>query len=360
MKPHPKLGICIATAAAFFGLATPSSAKSEDWKNARGETFSAEPSEVVGPWALFDDGTLLPLTALSPEDCVRFYKGVKSKPARASDWKQASSAISAEVYGRLLRYEGDAQSHTLVADNEAGRAEPEFFIIFYTSNDNTHSWDLLSRSTPGLYSKLIQDYPGLVQGFVYGSFESSAQDHLNNAVNTRGDWMYAVYDEEVRMKTIQHTVPTNIYGIVVMTRNGVPLFGPDATTDDQVKATFTNFTALLAHMRPNDPRVWRAQAHYFTAVQPVAFADGHSDPLLMGNPLLESALRQMKIFQLTAAFKVAASGAVTSVDVSSPDMTPAQLKQFSDGFKRGCLFVPAVDHGKFVDGAYSFHMEVSR
>jgi hypothetical protein len=41
-------------------------------------------------------------------------------------------------------------------------------------------------------------------------------------------------------------------------------------------------------------------------------------------------------------------------------MTPAQIKQFSDGFKRGCLFVPAVDHGKFVDGTYSFRMDVSR
>jgi hypothetical protein len=359
MKPFPKLGIRIATAAALCGLATTTFARSEEWKNAKGETFSAEPSDIIGPWALFDEGTLVPLSLLSPEDCVRFYKGLKMKPARADDWKQATSAISSEVYGRLLRYEGDAQSHTLVTDNEAGRPEPEFFIIFYTNNDNNHSWDLLRRSTPDLYAGLVKDYPGLVQGIVYGSFESQ-QDHLYNSVNTRGDWMYAIYDEEVRMKNIQHMVPTNIYGIVVMTRDGVPLFGPDATTDDQVKATFANFSAMLAHMRPNDPKVWRARAHYLTAVQPVAFADGHSDPLLMGNPLLESALRQMKIYQVSAKFRVAASGAITDVDVSSPDMTPAQIKQFSDGFKRGCLFVPAVDHGKFVDGTYSFRMDVSR
>lgn len=359
MKPSIPLAFRLAIAAAFCALAPAALARSQEWKNAKGQTFSAEPSEILGPWAVFDDGSVVPLNLLSSEDCVRFYNGIKGKPTRADDWKNATSAISAEVYGRLLRYKGDAQSHTLVADDESGRQEPEFYIIFYTGNDNNHSWDLLGRSTPQLYATLMKDYPGLVQGFVYGSFENT-QDHLNNSMNTRGDWMYTVFDEEVRMKTIQRTVPTNIYGILVLTRDGVPLFGPDSNTDDEVKETFSRFTQMLAHMLPNDPRVWRARAHYMTAVQPVAYADGHCDPLMMGNPLVDAALRQMKIHQLTAVFQVEANAAIKSVDVSSPDMTPAQIRQFSDGFKRACLFVPAVDHGKFVDGSYTFHFEVTR
>jgi hypothetical protein len=361
MRPLPRLGVCVATIAAFCGIATAAFAKNQEWKDAKGETFKAEPSDIIGPWALFDDSTLVPLSALSNEDCVRFYEGLKDKPARAADWKDATSKISAELYGRLMHYEGDANSHALATDNEAGRQEPEFFIIFYTTNDQNHSWDLLRRSTPELYAKLVRDFPGLVQGVVFGVGENNASEHDNNAVNTKGEWMYTRFADENKMRTLQHRIPTNYYGIVIMTRDGVPLFAPpDSTTDEQVKDTFEKFSAMLAHMRANDPKTWVARAHYLRAVQPVAYANGHCDPVLMGNPLLESALRMMNIYTVDAKFKVAADARILSVDVSSPDMTEAQLKQFSDGFKRGCLFVPAVDHGKFVDGTYSFHMEVSR
>ena len=356
-----RLSTCVATAAAICSLATSTFGKSSEWKNAKGETFEANPSDVMGPWALFDDSTLLPLSLLSDEDCVRFYQGLKERPARAADWKQAKSLVSEELFGRLLRYDGDAQSHTLVNDDESGRQEPEFYIIFYTTNDQTHSWDLLSRSTPGLYSKLVKKYPGLVQGVVFGVGENSGQDHYNNAVNTKGEWMYAKFDDENKMRTLQHRIPTNFYGIVIMTRDGVPLFAPpDSTTDEQVVSTFEKFSALLDHMRPDDPKGWVARAHYLRVVQPLEFANGHSDPVLMGNPLVESTLHLMKIYQIDATFQVAADGKITSVEVKSADMLPNQLKQFSDGFRRGCLFVPAVDHGKFVDGTYLYHMEIPR
>jgi hypothetical protein len=357
----PRLGVCVATACAICALATSASARSEDWKNAKGETFSAEPSDIIGPWALFDDSTLVPLSLLSDEDCVRFYTELKKQPARASDWKKASSKVSAELFGRLMHYEGDANSHALANDDETGRQEPEFFIIFYTTNDQTHSWDLLSRSTPALYAKLVKDYPDLVQGVVFGVGENSAQEHFDNAVNTKGEWMYALFADENKMRTLQRRIPTNLYGIVVMTRDGVPLFAPpDSTTDEQVKDTFDKFRAMLSHMRQNDPKVWAAQAHYLRATQPLEYANGHCDPLLMGNPLVESTLKMMNIFVVDATFKIAADGRIMSVEVKSADMTDNQLRQFSDGFKRGCLFVPAVDHGKFVDGIYHYHMEVAR
>jgi hypothetical protein len=357
----PRLGFCAAAAAAFCALAISASARSEQWKNAKGETFEAEPSDIIGPWALFDDSTLVPLATLTDEDCVRFQKGLKDQPARAGDWKNATSKVSSELFGRLMHYEGDSNSHALTADDETGRPEPEFFIIFYTTSDKNHSWDLLRRSTPALYAKLDRDYPGLVQGVVFGVGENSAQDHYDNAVNTKGEWMYALFADENKMRTLQHRIPTNLYGIVVMTRDGVVLFAPpDSTTDEQVKDAFDKFSAMLSHMRPTDTKVWAARAHYFRAVQPVEFAGGKCDPLLMGNPLVESTLRAMNIFQVDATFQVAADGRIMSVEVKSAEMTKSQLKQFEDGFRRGCLFVPAVDHGKFVDGTYHYHMEVPR
>jgi hypothetical protein len=356
MTPRiPRFTQCVAIAAAVLGFATAASAKSEEWKNAKGETFSAGASDIIGPWALFDDGTLVPLSALSAEDSVRFYERLKDVPERADDWKNATSKVSAELYGRLNHYAGEE----LATDNESGRPEPEFFIIFFTTGDKNMSWNELQRSTPALYAKVMKDFPGLVQGVVFGVGDT-AQDQFDISVNTKGEWMFTTFETEVQMRTLTHLIPTNLYGIVVMTRNGVPLFGPDSATDDEVKATFEKFTGLLEHMRMSDPKVWLARAHYYSAVQPVAFAHGHSDPLLMGNPLVEATLRKMKIYKVDATFHIAADGKIAGVDVTPYDMPAATVKMFTDGFQRGCVFVPAVDNGKFVDGLYKYHMEISQ
>jgi hypothetical protein len=356
ISPLPRLSVCVAIAAGCCGLAATAAGKSEEWKNAKGESFSASPSDIIGPWALFDDGTLVPLNALSNVDCVRFYERLKDLPARADDWKDAKSPVGNEVYGRLLHYNGNE----LATDNESGRPEPEFYILFYVTNDDNQSWNMLQRSTPDLYAKMKKDHGDLVQGIVYGAGLTYAlQDHYDVATHTHGEWLFANFSSEVELRTIAHLIPTNLYGILVMTRNGIPLFGPEASTDDQVKATFAKFNGLLDHMRPDDPKVWIARAHYFYAVQPVAFINGHSDPMIMGNPLVASTLRKMKIFKVEATFHVAADGKITGVDVVPNGMAPNTVKMFSDGFQRGCVFVPAVDHGKFVDGTYAYHMEVA-
>jgi hypothetical protein len=351
----PRLVICVATLAAACGITTASHARSERWTNAKGETFDASPSDILGPWALFDDGTLIPLSLLTPEDCVRFYKGLQDRPARASNWKNAQSKISAELYGRLLHYNGN----NLEGDNEDGRAEPEFYMVFYTNDDKVQSWDELSRSTPALYSKLVADYPGMVQGVVFGHPQEAMQDFMDVATNTKGEWMFAQFHWEVQMRALQKLMPTNLYGIVVMTRDGVPLFGPESQTDEQVKAIFEKFNGLLLHIKPQDMKGWGARAYYAKAVQPVAFANGKSDPVLIGNPLDEVKLRQMNILKIDATFHVAADGKVTQVEVEPNGMAPNMVAMFTSGFKRGCLFVAAVDHGKFVDGTYKYHLEVA-
>lgn len=295
------------------------------------------------------------MNLLSPADCVRFQKGLKDAPARASNWKDAQSKVSAELYGRLLHYNGNA----LEGDVEDGRPEPEFFIIFYTNDDKVQSWDELGRSTPALYSKLVADYPGLVQGVVFGHPQEAMQDFMDVATNTKGEWMFTQFHEEIKMRTIQKMMPTNLYGIVVMTRDGVPLFGPESQTDEQVKAIFEKFNGILQLMRPQNIRGWGARAYYTKAIQPVIYADGKCDPVLIGNPLDGEKLRQMKVYKIDATFQVAADGKVTSVEVSPEGLQPNMVEMFANGFKRGCLFVAAVDHGKFVDGTYKYHLEIT-
>jgi hypothetical protein len=346
--------LCVATALAVLGLAPLAAAKAEEWKPLKGETITAEPSDVIGPWALFDNGALLPLNLLSPEDCVRFYQYLQGKPARAENWAKAGSAISTELYGRLMHYSGN----DLATDNENGRPEPEFYMVFFTDNDRNKSWNMLGGSTPALYAKMMKDYPDDVQGFVFGVGEV-LQDHYDVATNTHGEWMFTNFDTEVEMRTLKKMIPSNLYGLLFVTRDGIPLFGPEASSDDEIKATFAKVNGLLKHAANRDTRDWIARAYYFRAVQPVAFAHGHSDPLLIGNPLVAARLRQMKIYQVDATFKVAADGSITSVDVKPGTMPPETVKMFNTGFQRGCLFVPAVDNGKFVDGTYEYHMQVA-
>ncbi len=350
----PRLVLCVATVLAAWGFTPAAGAKTEHWTNAQGESFSAAPADIVGPWALFDDSTLLPLNLLSNEDCVRFYKGLQEQPARAADWKQATSSVSKELYGLMLHYKGD----NLEGDDESGRPEPEFFMVFYTADDKVQSWDILSRSTPSLYSNMVKRFPDLVQGVVFGLQTEDMQAYSDVATNTKGEWMFVQFRSEITMRTLQKLTPTNLYGIVVMTRNGIPLFGPESQTDEQVKAIFQKFTGMLELMRPEDPKGWIARAHYLRAIQPVIYANGHCDPVLVGNPLYASKLRQMKVYNLTAKFQVAADGKVLNVDVDPTGMEPNMVAMFSSGFKRACLFVPAVDHGKFVEGTYNYHVEV--
>mgnify|MGYP003340151322 CR=1 FL=1 len=62
-------------------------AASSEWRDAKGATFRGEPVETAGPYALFRTGgfssRFVPLRALSPGDCARFFEAVRHRPARA-------------------------------------------------------------------------------------------------------------------------------------------------------------------------------------------------------------------------------------------------------------------------------------
>ena len=62
--------------ALLAALPAPALAKTSAWKDAAGATFKGEPTEVIGPFAIFrtsgGSGRRVLLRALSPEDCRRF------------------------------------------------------------------------------------------------------------------------------------------------------------------------------------------------------------------------------------------------------------------------------------------------
>ncbi|MFM9032004.1 MAG: hypothetical protein ACKOTF_15290, partial [Opitutaceae bacterium] len=87
---------------AGVGLAAPAAS---DWKDAKGAAFRGEPVETAGPLALFRTGgfssRFVPLRALPPAECVRFFEAVRGRAPRAERWSAARGEATAELAGRL-------------------------------------------------------------------------------------------------------------------------------------------------------------------------------------------------------------------------------------------------------------------
>src|SRR5260221_4511499 len=115
----------------FLSSALLTSAKVESWTDTQGNTFKGEPSEVLGPIALFRTksagGRRLPWRALSPADCVRFHEAVAKKPARADDWTKATGNLTFDLLNRVKQ----RVNNELVKAPLSGRPEPLVLVAFY-------------------------------------------------------------------------------------------------------------------------------------------------------------------------------------------------------------------------------------
>jgi hypothetical protein len=149
------------------------------------------------------------------------------------------------------------------------------------------------------------------------------------------------------------------FSLVVVNREGVPVFSALNPGDPEIGKVFADLTGLLELLRPGNPRSWPDRAYYLRAVQPVAYAHGHADPVLVGNPLVPEGLKKNGVTHVDATIAVAADGLVTEVTVK-PDagVSAKMLTALGDALKKACVFVPAVDNGKFVAGSYNYHLEV--
>ena len=344
---------------AGLGAATLAMAASQEWKDAQGNSFKAEPVEVLGSLGLFRvghrDGRMLPWRQLSPADCVRFYEHVRDLPARAEDWAQSKSVITREIAGRVQRIQGDK----LVAAELKGRPEPEFLMVFFASNGAGKSWDMLGASN-WRFSQLQQARPGLVEGLFFG-IGHTVTEHAAMALTMKLPWLVADFHEERRMAALLEfgSGEPGWFAVVVLNRDGVPVFSAENPTEADIKKIFADLGGLLDLMRPEFPRSWADRAYYLRAVQPVAHAGDRAEPVLVGNPLVPEGLKKNNVFRVDADLDVDADGKVTAVALPpNPDLPPSMAAPLSDALKKACLFVPAVDHGKFVAATYHYHLEV--
>ena len=354
----PRVSRLVILAVAGCGLGLTAAAKMEEWKDSQGSAFRAEPAGSLGPFAIFRSspttGRRLAWRFLTPPDCVRFYEQTKARPGRTDDWAKAAGLITREMIGNVRRVEGEK----LVDVDVKGRPEPEIVIVFFVSNGIGPSWGMLGHSAPAV-EKLRQNFPGQVEGLLFG-MRHSVLEHAAMAVQMKVTWLVTDMHEQRHLDTIAQFVPSEgEFSLMALTREGVPLFVADSPTEPQMDKFFADLTALLELVKPENPRSWPDRAAYLKAIQPVLYAHGRSEPVLVGNPLVPEALRQRKIHRVDARIEVAADGQVKAVTIGEEGGVPAGLiGPLSDALKKACLFVPAVENGSFVAATFAYHMEV--
>lgn len=348
--------------ALVLSAAVLSPAKIEDWSDIQGNTFKAEPIEALGPIAIFrtasGSGRRIPWRALSPADCVRFHEAMAKRAPLATSWSKATGSLT----GNLIEKVRVRQDNELVKADLSARPEPILLAIFYVDNSDTKSWDMLGQCLTS-FQELSKRYPGQIEGIQYG-LNHNRDEHNSMAIQMKVPWLVVDHYEQTNLELLKRYSPgKGDYSVLVMTRDGVPIFSADSANvirEEDIAKIFADMAALLDLQRPNNPHSWPDRIHYLSAVHAASHLNDQAGPILVGNPLMAKGLRDRKIYRVEAKVEVGADGKATAVTLKDDGSIPAPMvTPLADAIKRSAAFVPAVDHGKFVAGSYDYLIEVA-
>ncbi|HOF09301.1 MAG TPA: hypothetical protein PLV33_04810 [Opitutaceae bacterium] len=332
-------------------------AKKEAWTDPTGKKFKGEPSGLLGPLAVFRTGRTtvqrFPLHYLSEADCVRFAQQLGGKAERAQDWEQSQSLAAQDLPGRVLR----VADGKLVPAKLGGVVEPEFYVVFYASNSVGSSWGMMG-SAIWRFQEVQKQFPTMVEGLFFG-LKHSRSEHANMAVSSKLPWLVTDYDEQSRMDIFTRFSPEMAPQMVVLTRDGAPLFVTDESAPEKINAVFDQLVDLLKLMQPEDPRGWLDRVHYLKAVQREQSRAGHSEPKLVGNPLRAEVMAKYGVKSFVAVLRVKSDGSVMAVEIQPGADMPADLVAPIKAGLDKAVFVPAVKNGEFVEGVYEYRFPMT-
>lgn len=324
----------------------------EKWTDLQGNTFKAEPAEVIGPLALFRlpdrSGRKVLLSQLSPQDCVRFAEQIRALPVPAADWAQSSTKIGSEIYGCARRVQGER----LIAAELKGVHEPRFYVLCFANNGESKSWDMLGKiGWP--FQEVKKGHPAVVEGFMFG-VKHSGLDHTKMATQMKVPFLVSSFEDQPKMSSIMKIVPSANYGVVVCNCNGVPLFFSKGDSEESAKAIMADLDGFLDLLSLSNPRTWADRLHYWKAAQPVLHAADKCDPMLVGDPLNAAKLVQLSVKRFDATLYVSAEGVVTAVSMAAGGDVPEDMVTPITTALHQAQFVPAVDSGTFVAGKFHY------
>ncbi|MGC4075382.1 MAG: hypothetical protein QM760_23355 [Nibricoccus sp.] len=328
-------------------------AKPSEWQDMSGAKFRGEPTEIIGPFALFKTslttGRRVQLRGLSPDDTLRLYREIAKHPARAQRWSEAKSAATSDLLGNVL----SVKNKTLVPADLTAIPEPELLIVLYGSHNDNESWFMV-RTFTAAFERIQRVYPGKV-GCVFMGVRHSRSEHNRIAAESYMPWLVANFDAQPSMSLLNRYAPEEGAQMVVLSRNGVPLLGNRATDLTAIKKFTDDLNSLLAALDPANPRSWKDRQQYFTLTRPLAFSGEKTGPLLIGDPLRADGLRQRGITRVEAHLDIAADGSVSQVTLLPGSVVPDALKgPLGDALRKQAVFAPAIDHGTAIAGTFDY------
>lgn len=329
-------------------------AASAEWKDAKGATFRGEPVEVVGPMALFRLGgissRMVPLRALAPEDCVRFHQAIAGRAPRAERWSEAKGEATADLIGKLKR----SENRELQTIDFTATPEPEMIVGVFIGKREGSVNHLLDNLAP-FVGRVQRIYPGRVAVVVF----VSRQANLDSRWLPARTWLVSDPAKIGAIKLMGRFAPPQGLSVVLMTREGVPLFGHPVEDIADVMKFVDGASDFLWELNPANPRTLRDRAHYLSTVRPVEFAEGQAAPLLLIDPLRVDVLRARGVTRIDASIAVGADGKPTGVDVvPGPGLPTTLIGPIAEALRRNSLYAPAIERGIAVAGTQAYALAV--
>jgi hypothetical protein len=331
-----------------------SAAATQEWKDGKGATFKGEPIEVVGPMLLFRTGPIsskfLPATALAPEDCVRFYRAIANRPARAERWSEAKGEATADLAGKLSR----SENRQLKPVDFAATPEPELIVAIFIGKREGGVGHLLDNLAP-FVSRVQRVYPGRVATVILATRQANMETHWLPARS----WLVADTAKLGGIKLLSRFAPAQGMSFVLMTREGVPLFGCAANEIADVMTFVDGASNFLWELNPANPRTARDRLHYLRATRPVEFAERQAGPLLLLDPLRVEALRGRGVTRIDAKIEVGVDGMPSGVALAAGAGVPEPLiGPLTEALRRNAIFLPAVERGAPVPGSFDYALAI--
>lgn len=347
----------LLTLCALLTLATTAPAKMTSWKDVQGASFRGEPTEILGPFAIFRTGGVagrrIPLRVFSPEECRRIQAELAQRKPRAASLAAATGSATAELPGNVLRVE----RKTLVPADLAPRPEPDLLLVLCGSHNDGDGWFMVSNVMP-FYWRVRRVYPGVMEAVFLGARHDATQ-HREIAINSGMPWLVADFPQQRAMSSFTRFLPHESgANAVLMSREGVPLVAASAGDVTSVRKFFDQADELLWQLDPANPAGWSDRLHYLNATRPIEFARSQADPVLVGNPLRPEKLGKYGVKRVAARLDIAADGKITPTLLSGPDEVPAELRPAMNVALARAVVAPAIDRGKPVAGSLDFVLEV--
>jgi len=338
-------------------LPAPALAKTSAWKDAAGATFKGEPTEVIGPFAIFrtsgGSGRRVLLRAMSPEDCRRFAAEIAARPPRSDRFATATGTATSELVGKVQR----VRDRELGPEGFGAGAEPALLLVLAGSHNSADGWFMVSNLMP-FYWRVQRVYPGLMEGIFLG-VRHEAGDQRDMALQSGMPWLVADFHQQAALSLFRSYLPlTDGTNVVLVTRQGVPLLGGPAGDMETTRTLLDQADEFLWQIDPANPAGWADRLHYLNATRPVELAKTQAGPLLVGDPLRPEVLRKYGVKRVEAQLTIAPDGAVTPVIRSGPADVPAELKTALTMALARAAVAPALDQGRPVPGTLDYRLEV--